>query len=150
MIAKFHESFFKVHFENEQVRIWRFRPFEDFSMRITRGGNYLYEKFVDITEIDEIFDVGFSVLWNGEWCGFEYSEELNKMEVYSNNPDFAKKHDMETIDRLTYSKIIPADSVSSIRIVFKDIAGKTTRFETISLKELPCLWKQFKTDLLPH
>ena len=121
-----------------------------FSMRITRGGNHLYEKFVDISEIDEIFDVGFSALWNDEWCGFDVSFETNEIEIYSNKPSFAEEHNMEVIERFYYKRVVPVNTVTSFKIIYEDKNGKTIRQETISYAELKQLWKQFKTDLLPH
>lgn len=150
MIARYKEQYFCVDTSVTPVQIWAYVPVVGFIKRETRKGTVYYEKFVDITEIDEIFDVGFSALWNGEWCGFEYSEELNKIEVYSNNPDLAKEYNMETVDRLFYSKVVPANSVNSFRITFEDMHGKITNYKDITLEELPALWKQFKADLMPH
>lgn len=149
MIAKYKDQYFCVDLTSSPKELWRYDYVQNFQKCID-GKLVYYSKFVDITEIDEIFDVGFSALWNGEWCGFEYSEELNKMEVYSNNPDFAKEYDMETVDRLFYSKVVPANSVNSFRITFEDMHGKITNYKDITLEELPALWKQFKTDLMPH
>lgn len=151
MIAKYKGQYFNISpVYKKPIKIWRYDFVEGFEAHHHEDGFMVYKKFVDIAEIDEIFDVGFSALWNGKWCGFDISFETNRIEVYSNNPDFAKKYNMETIEHFAYKLIVPLSSISEFKVVYKDSKGKPTREEIVSLDELKVLWKQFYTDLLPH
>ena len=149
MIAKYHNSFFNIRIEKTSSRIWSYSPFEDFSHRISRGGNDIYEKNVNLSELDEIFEVGFSALWNDQWCGVHYSATTDEVGLYSNNPTFAKEHGMKTIERFAYEIVVPANSVAQYKFIYKDAINKIDREEIVSLEQLRVLWKQFKTDLLP-
>lgn len=150
MIAKYNHNYFCIDTSVKPIEIWRYEQIEGFERKVTRRGTIYYSKFLDISEIEEIFNVGFSALWNGEWCGFDISFDTNEIEVYSNNPSFAQENGMKEVERCHYKLIMPISSISEFKIIYKDSKENPTRYEIISLKELKVLWKQFKTDLLPH
>ena len=149
MIAKYKNRYFCVDLTIKPVEIWRYDAVEGFEICIDDDLVY-YSKFLDINEIDEIFDVGFSALWNGEWCGFDISFDTNRIEIYSNSPTFAEKYKMEEIERCAYKLIVSIDDITEFKVVYRDSDGIITREESISLDELKVLYKQFYTDLLPH
>lgn len=149
MIAKYNNQCFCVDISTSPAQIWSYAPIERFAQKITRRGTVFYEKFVELSELDEVFDVGFSAFWNGQWCGVHYSAKTDEVGLYSNNPDFAKEYGMRTIERFAYEIVVPANTVTQYKFIYKDVLQKTEREEIISLEQLRTLWKQFKTDLMP-
>ena len=76
MIAKYRGQFFNISLVEQPTRIWRYDYVEGFQKEETRRGLLVYEKIIDIDEVDEIFEPGFSVKWHGQWCGIaSYSIE---------------------------------------------------------------------------
>ena len=149
MIAKYMNNYFCIDTTVAPIQIWSYSPVEGFEKKSTRRGTVYYEKFVDLSEIDEVFDVGFSALWNGNWCGVHYSAKTDEVGLYSNNPSFAKEFGMREIERFAYEIVVPAKSVGQYKFIYKDAINKTEREEIISLEQLRKLWAQFKTDLMP-
>ena len=148
MIAKYNDRFFNIALNEQPKRLWRYDEVDGFNKRMNRN-LAVYEKTVDASEINEIFDIGFSAFWHGQWCGLTYSRKTNRVELYSNNPSFAKEHGMEEEERFYYSIILPADSISEYKAVYSDARGSVIKEEVISLDELKVLWKTLITDLLP-
>lgn len=149
MIAKYGNNYFNIDKSTTPARIWRYDFVENFEKRIHKTGLEIYEKFVDLSKLDEVFDVGFSALWNGSWCGVHYSAKTDEVGLYSNNPGFAKEFGMREIERFAYEIVVPAKSVSQYKFIYKDAINMAEREEIITLEQLRKLWEQFKTDLMP-
>ena len=149
MIAKYRGGYYCVDLSSSPLQIWSYTSRDGFERKATRRGTIYYEKWVPLPELDEVFDVGFSALWNGAWCGVHYSAKTDEVGLYSNNPGFAKEFGMREIERFAYEIVVPAASVSQFKFIYKDVLNKTEREETITLEQLRALWKQFQTDLMP-
>ena len=162
MIAKYHESFF-IYEINEikdgQVRIWRFEPFEDFSMRITRKGNHIYEKFIDITEIEDIFDVAFAVEWSGHWFGAEYWPVSQTVRLFSTDTNVIEKFNMSPnstasyhypFDKGVWDLYVDIDSCNGFKVTYEDYRTGEYTSQTVSKEEWIDLWNKFIVELLPH
>ena len=116
MIAKYNNQYFKISFVREPLRIWRYDYVKSFRLKAKNDGLKVYEKFVTLAELDEIFDVGFSVNWDGEWCGVFYSENVDVVTLHTNNRAFAEAHDMEEFERGTFDCARPASMFKEYRM----------------------------------
>lgn len=150
MIAKYHESFFKYEIKDGQVRIWRFEPFEDFSMRITRGGNHIYEKFIDITEIEDIFDVAFAVEWSGYWFGAEYLSDSQRARLFASDANVIEKFNMNEFERGAWDLYVDIDSCSGFKVTYKDNRTGECTSKVVSKEEWINLWNKLIVELIPH
>ena len=157
MIAKYHNAYFKVCVENNHARIWCFSPFEDFSMRITRGGNHLYEKNIDISETDEIFDVGFSALWNGKWCGANPSRDgqIASLILGWSGGNFAKENGFYEIERdkgmvVAWGLDVSIDDCEQFRVVIeREYPVKEEKTEILSKEHWLNLYLKINRELSP-
>ena len=161
MIAKYHESFFKYEIneiKDRQVRIYRFEPFEDFSMRITRGGKHIYEKFIDKTEIEDIFDVAFAVEWSGHWFLAEYwpsqtvrllSTDTNMIEKFNMSPSSMASF-LYPIDKGISDLYVDIDSCNGFKVTYEDYRTVEYTSQTVSKEEWIDLWNKFVVELRPH
>ena len=149
MIAKYIGKYFCVDTTITPVQIWAYVPVEGFTRKSTRRGTVYYEKYVDISEIDKIFDVGFSVCWDGEWCGVFYSAEKNLLSVGTNNRDFAVAHDMEEFERGTFGCAVSASKFNEYRMYTQDFGAKEKTYTMVSYQEFKALWKQMIAELIP-
>lgn len=79
-----------------------------------------YRKFVEQNEIEEIFEVGFSVCWDGQWCGVNYSPSKNILTLFSNDRKFALEHDMYEFERGVFDYAKSEDFLQNIDCGQKD------------------------------
>lgn len=100
MIAKYNSQYFCCDLTVAPVNIWRYDCVEGFDKKTTRRGTIYYEKFVDISELDEIFDVGFSVKWNEHWCGANPSRDGYTVSLLLgwNDGSFARGHNFSELE----------------------------------------------------
>ena len=149
MIAKYEGKYYCVDMSTEPVDIWCYSPVEGFEESITRRGIVYYEKTVALDEIERIFDVGFSVNWDGQWCGVFYSATKEIVSLHTNNRDFAIAHGMEEFERGTFECAVPADMFNEFRMWMRDVVQQTEVYTIISFEEFKSLWKQMISDLIP-
>lgn len=149
MVAKYRENYFCIDLSCNPVQIWSYTPVSGFEEKKTRRGTIYYEKSIGLSELDEVFDVGFSAFWNGAWCGVHYSAKTDEVGLYSNDLNFAQKYGMRELERFAYEIVVPASSVEQYRFTRTDAFTKTKHEEIITAEQLRILWKQFYTDLMP-
>lgn len=149
MFAKYKNSYFNVSEEKGQYRIWCFQPVDGFASRITRGGNRLYEKVVSLHDIERLFDVGFSVNFDGQWCGSSYNPVNNLLALGTNDRAFALAHNMEEDERGVYYCVVPFETFSEFRVRERDYITKEESYRMVSPEEFKRLWKLLRTDLIP-
>lgn len=149
MIAEYAGNYFKISLVRKPTRIWRYNYTEGFQKKTKGDGLVVYEKYIDLDEADQIFDVGFSVNWDGEWCGVYYCAENDLLSIYSNNRDFATAHYMEEFERGAFSCGQPAQQFSEYRMWKRDYFSKTESYTMVSYCDFQLLWKQMIADLVP-
>ncbi len=122
MIGLYNGRVFCVDMTAQPIDIWRYDYVDGFKKATTRKGTTYYEKSVDITELDEIFDVGFSVKWHGEWIFGQ--PKSNNSEIYSvvgsDLREFAQNNGFSEGDRdrgsvVTWWKTFPIDECEEFR-----------------------------------
>ena len=153
MIAEYKNAFFNIREENNRLRIWCFNPIAGFSSRISRGGNCLYEKFVDKSEIDRVFDVGFATKWNGlpfwGWPTINHSVYL-RTENEKEAQEFGFDADIE--DRgevILWYKIVDIDSCEEFKVIFTDCFSKEKEERLVSKTEWQELHHKLVDELMP-
>lgn len=147
MIAEYKGQYFCVDLSVNPIELWRYDAVSDFNKCIDDGLVY-YSKFVDISAVDQIFCVGFSVNWDGDWCGVSYSAEKNLLGVGTNDRDFAMAHGMEEFERGTFDCALPADQFTEYRMWIRDVINKTESFTMVSFDDFKRLWKEMIADLI--
>lgn len=149
MISKYAGQYFNISLVKLPTRIWRYDFVAGFSKKVKDDGLVVYEKFVEISDCEKVFEVGFSVNWDGQWCGSSYSPSKNILGLYSNDRDFAIAHNMEEIERGTYGCSVPFDTFSEFRVWERDYITKEESYRMVSPDEFKRLWKLLRTDLIP-
>lgn len=110
----------------------------------------VYEKIIDIAEVDEIFEPGFSVKWHGQWCGIaSYSIENDIVAIMSGDKEFANNYGMEQLERGVYTKGISITECCEIRFRRLDYFTHEKVFRIISEDELKTLWTKMIAELIP-
>lgn len=149
MIAEYKGTFCNIDLLVDPIEIWTYRPVEGFEKGITRRGTIFYEKKVSQKEIDRIFEVGFSVNWDGQWCGSSYNPVNNLLALGTNDRTFALAHNMEEDERGVYYCVLPLETFSEFRVKERDYITKEVSYRMVSPDEFKRLWKLFRTDLIP-
>ena len=150
MIAKYRGQFFNISLVEQPTRIWRYDYVEGFQKEETRRGLLVYEKIIDIDEVDEIFEPGFSVKWHGQWCGIaSYSIENDIVAIMSGDKEFANNYGMEQLERGVYTKGISITECCEIRFRRLDYFTHENVFRIISEDELKTLWTKMIAELIP-
>ena len=150
MIARYKNYFCNIDMSQTPINIWAYHPLNGFEKGITRKGNVYYEKNVDISEVDEIFEPGFSVKWHGQWCGIaSYSIENDIVAIMSGDKEFANNYGMEQLERGVYTKGISITECCEIRFRKLDYFTHEKVFRIISEDELKTLWTKMIAELIP-
>lgn len=150
MIARYKNYFCNIDMSQTPINIWAYRPLNGFEKGITRKGNVYYEKNVDISEVDEIFEPGFSVKWHGQWCGIaSYSIENDIVAIMSGDKEFANNYGMKQLERGVYTKGISITECCEIRFRKLDYFTHEKVFRIISEDELKTLWTKMIAELIP-
>lgn len=92
MLARLNNIFLNVSLVKKPTRVWRYDFVEGFNKKVKDSGLTVFEKFINLSEIDEIFDVGFSVKYHGEYFGCLVNEKENTLVLRTSNQKQAKKH----------------------------------------------------------
>lgn len=111
MIAKYKNKLFCADMDATPINIWRYDYVENFDCCVDDNLTY-YEKFLNFSEIEEIFDVGFSAKWNNIYFGGWPNLEKNTMYLRTTDTEIAEKYDFteEEHDRgqvILWYKIVP-------------------------------------------
>ena len=149
MIARYNNQYFNISLVRVPTRIWRYDYVEGFNKKVKDDGLVVYEKFIDLTDAEEVFDVGFSVNWDGQWCGVSFSEKKNLLGLVTTNRDFAEAHGMEEFERGTFDCALSADNFTEYRVWKKDYLTKESTYSMVSYEEFKMLWKKMIADLIP-
>lgn len=155
MIALYKEQAFNIETSSPVdkfgvANIWRYTPVRGFSTGKTKKGIVYFEKNINVADADAIFNVAFSAKWEGEWCGVEYSGYSKKIELWSNDTEFAKQHGFEEDERGSYFKIVPLDECSAFRMKVDNILKKKISFIPLKLTQFQSYWRAFVDDLTPN
>lgn len=94
MIASYQGKYFRVPRITKTVKIWRYDFVEGFLFQ-PNDGLPVYKKMVDITELDQLFDVSFSVKWNG--IQFGCLPDVRKQTAYlrTSDKEVAEKYNFQ-------------------------------------------------------
>ena len=108
----------------------------------------VYEKIIDITEVDEIFEVGFSVKWHGEQLGASLLSN-NRVQLVTNNRSFANQFIMEEFERGVFWTSVKIEECTDFRMKKDYYLSKS--FETIQITadEFKSLYVELRQNLIP-
>lgn len=150
MIARYNDIYCCVDASITPMEIWVYHPIDGFNRNTTNRGTIFYNKFVYKSEIDELFDVGFSAQWNGEWCGASYMPKTGRIRLITNNYGFAQKNNMEELDRGVWETYVNVQECQQYRMtVWTYGENKTENTTILTLAEWEKNWHTFKTELNP-
>ena len=149
MIAYYQKQYFNISLNRNPMRIWRYDFVNGFTKKIKPDGLVVYEKYVAPEEIDEIFDVGFSIKWNGEWYGVSYSEKYDCVTFVTYDEKLAREYNMIEIEHGVFEHSLPVSKCESFRLWKFDIEKRADAYTILSLNEFKELWKLMKQDLFP-
>ncbi len=150
MIAKYNDIYCCVDASINPMEIWVYYPVEGFCRNTTTKGTVFYNKFVYKTEIDELFDAGFSAQWNGEWCGASYMPETRRARLITNNYEFARQNNMEEIDSGVWEIYVDIQECQQYRMtVWTYGENKSENTTILSLADWEKNWHAFKSTLIP-
>ena len=115
MIARYKNQYFCIDTSIVPVQIWAYVPVDGFEKKITRRGTIYWEKFIDISEIDELFDVAFAVEWRGSAFNAPFFKE-DTVYLRTGDKDEATKYGFqeEIFDRgepIVWCKIVDIDEI---------------------------------------
>lgn len=148
MIAKYKNNYCEIDLSVTPVNIWTYHPIDGFEKGITPQGIVYYEKFVELDEIEEVFDVGFSVCWDGEWCGIFYSAPEELLSLVTDDQDFAIAHGMYEFEYTMFRCALPASMFKEYRM-WKSVLHEESTYTMLSYEEFKVLWKLMVADLIP-
>lgn len=148
MIAKYRGQFFNISLVKQPTRIWRYDYIEGFQKKEKPDGLLVYEKIIDITEVDEIFEVGFSVKWHGEQLGASLLSN-NRVQLVTNNRSFANQFIMEEFERGVFWTSVKIEECTDFRMKKDYYLSKS--FETIQITadEFKSLYVELRQNLIP-
>lgn len=148
MIAKYNGKYFCVDFSVRPIELWKYEKVEGFEKCIDDGLVY-YRKFVNFDEIDEIFEVGFSVCWDGQWCGIDYSPTKEILTLITNNGSFGLSHNMYEFERGVYAYPLPASDFMEFRMWKRMLHDDDGIYTMLNYNEFKMFWEIMETDLFP-
>lgn len=149
MIAKYKGHYCNVDVLKKPIEIWVYQPIEGFVKGVTKRGTVYYEKTVSLKELDDVFEVGFSVCWDGQWCGIYYNADKELLSLHTSDRKFADNHGMTELERGAYSCAKPASCFSEYRLWTKKLNSKEDVFTMVSYDEFKTLWTEMISDLVP-
>lgn len=148
MIAKYKDKYFNISLAKKPTRIWRYDFIEGFQKKVKDDGLVVYEKFVDIDDINCIIDVGFSANWHGKLCG-AVPLVNNEIQLITNDRQFAQQYGMEEFEREVFWCSVGIDECEEFSMEIEDILKETSEVQKITSTELICFYQRFVLDLLP-
>ena len=122
MIAKYGNNIVDICLNLGKVQVWSYKFIQGFVKIVRPSGLIVYVKFVELEEIDEIFDIGYGLKWNEKVFAANLVDEKHaRIFVGSKDKDFAIKHNFLEIsyDRGicdTYSLIVDIDECTDFKI----------------------------------
>ena len=100
-------------------------------------------------QLEKVFDAGFSVCWDGEWCGVFLAEEQNLLELHTAEDEFAEAHNMEKIERGAYITAKSADDFKEYRMWIEDERTGKETYTMLSYDEFKYYWRVLEAELIP-
>lgn len=149
MIAKYKEQYFCVDLTIRPVEIWRYDVADGFE-KCKDDDLVYYRKFLDITEIDEIFDVAFAVEWSGHWFGADYLSVSQRARLFSSNAEVIEKFNMNEFERGTWDLYVDLDSCTRFKVTYEDYRSGEYTSQIVSKEEWIALWNTLIVELRPH
>ncbi len=149
MIAKYNDIYCNVDLSKSPINIWIYQSVNGFSEGITRRGTKYYEKFVELDELDEVFDVGFSAKWNGKWCGVSPLNN-NKVQLICGNRDFAIEHEMEEFERGVFWCSADIGECTEFRMMKENFLTKEKETIFLTKDEFARWYQLLRKDLTPQ
>lgn len=149
MIAKYKEQYFCVDLTAKPVEIWRYDVVDGFE-KYKDDDLIYYSKFVDITDIDEIFDVAFAVEWSGYWFGADYLSASQRARLFSSDANVIEKFNMNKFERGAWDLYVDIDSCSRFKVTYEDNRTGEYTSKVVSKEEWINLWNKLIVELLPH
>ncbi len=149
MIAKYNDIYCCIDDSTTPTHLWTYVPADGFQKQITHRGTVYYEKYVNNSEIDEIFDVAFSVKWKDMRFGCEYSPKTEQIILFCSNKNIAQKYNFNQFERGCYSLCVNIHECKEFQILYYDNADKNEE-KQVSLDEWKNLWNQYIANLLPN
>lgn len=164
MIATFMGQFFNISLVRKPCRIWRYDFVEGFKFHLHNGTLPVYENFLDISDVGEIFDVGFTVKWDGVY--FDCLPNIEKGTAYlrSSDKDEAENHGFleEIRDRgmvILWYKVVCLDECEEFRFhktvyapeyfTENKINAKTDSYVSLSREEWADIHRKTVYELSP-
>ena len=147
MIAKYNKQYFCVDLSVKPVEIWKYDEVKGFEKCIDDGLVY-YRKFVNLEEIDEIFDVGFSAKWDNKWCGASPLSN-GKVQLICGNRDFALEHEMEEFERGVFWCSADISECTEFRMTKERFLTNETKALFLTKEDFIRWYKLLREDLLP-
>ena len=155
MIIKYKGHYFNADtsypFDKEgTANIWGYMKVDGFTKGVTKRGYVYYEKTINIKDAEQVFDCGFSAMWNGEWLGVEYSSGYtDSIELWSTTTYFAKENGFKEDERGSCFKIVPFDECSAFRIYVNNKLENKESFIPLEPEEFKLYYKILEEDLIP-
>ena len=149
MIAKYKEQYFCVDLTAKPVEIWRYDIVDGFK-KCKDDDLIYYNKFVDITDIDEIFAVAFAVEWSGYWFGADYLSASQRARLFSSDANVIEKFNMNKFERGAWDLYVDIDSCSGFKVTYEDNRTGEYTSKVASKEEWINLWNKLIVELLPH
>lgn len=148
MIAKYGEQFFNISLIRKPIRIWKYDFVEGFDKKVKSEGLVVYEKFLDLSEIQKVFEVGFSACWHGKQCG-AVPLGKNEVQLITNDRQFARQYGMEEFEREVFWNSVCIDECSEFKMETEDVLTGKTEVTIISKEEFIDFYQKFVGDLIP-
>ena len=150
MIAQYQNRYFCVDTNVTPIHIWAYIPVDGFEKKTTRRGTVYYESFIDVNEIDKIFEVAFAVEWNEHWFGADYLSTSESVRLFSSDADIIEKFNMNEFERGAWDLYADLDTCSGFKVTYKDCRTGVYSSQIVSKEEWTNLWNKLIVELLPH
>ena len=150
MIARYKNRYFCIDKTITPAHIWAYIPVDGFEKKTTRRGTVYYENFVDINEIEEIFNVSFVVEWNGFWFNADYISSSQKARLFSLDFEAIEKFNMNEFERGAWDLYVDIDSCNEFKVIYEDCRTGESTPQIVSKEEWIVLWNKLIVELLPN
>ena len=148
MIAKYNGSFFCIDLTTRPINIWRYDLVEGFDRCVDDDLIY-YEKYVELSELDQVFDVAFAVKWNGHWFGCEYFPGKKDIVLFTGKGQLINEYHFEEFERGAWALSVDFSACEEFQITYKDYFTKISTSEILSREEWINLLIKYDVELVP-
>lgn len=152
MVAKYKTLYFnaKEDLEYNKITIWSYKKpswLNGFSISVDDDCIQCWCKDVDVTELEKLMVVGFSVLWNGAEYKCEYIPAKNSIKLFTENIQLAHELGFKPKDNIIFEKLVPISEVSEFRVSKLDCFKQKTKVDYVDEEMFVGLWRLYVSNL---